>query len=98
MDESVLDTADLLAFDPITCDAIELTSTVAVREVPAFERPLQPSVREIPVLKETPWIRSLGKLTVDVTTQGWRFPTPEELRDEGRGARDEKDKISPLAP
>jgi SNF2 family DNA or RNA helicase len=65
--------------DEMTVDSIELNADVPTRTLPAFERSLQTAVRDIPVLKEIPWIRSLGKLTVDVTTQGWRFPSPEEL-------------------
>jgi SNF2 family DNA or RNA helicase len=33
-------------------------------------------VREARLLTEPPWIRSLGKLGLEVTTQGWRFPSP----------------------
>jgi SNF2 family DNA or RNA helicase len=29
-------------------------------------------------LNNPPWVRSLGKLALDVTTQGWRFPTPPD--------------------
>lgn len=47
-----------------------------VRSLPAFERPLQASVREVGLLQRAPWVRSLGKIAPDVTTQGWRFPVP----------------------
>jgi SNF2 family DNA or RNA helicase len=43
---------------------------------PRFERPLQPGVREARLLGLAPWVRSLGRLTMDVKTEGWRFPTP----------------------
>lgn len=36
-------------------------------------------VREVPLLARTPWVRTLGKLTMEVTTHGWRFPTPMEV-------------------
>ncbi len=51
---------------------------VEVRLLPAFERPLQPGIREIALLTRTPWVRGLGKLTPEITTQGWRFPLPGE--------------------
>ena len=54
------------------------------------------TVREMPLLDAPPWIRTLGKLTIDVTTQGWRFPSPDDVRGEGREARDEQS--SPRAP
>ena len=33
-------------------------------------------MRSAPLLTNPPWVRSLGKLAMEVTTQGWRFPTP----------------------
>ena len=36
------------------------------------------SVREARLLNDPPWVRTLGKLTLEVTTEGWRFPTPPE--------------------
>ncbi|HZZ82797.1 MAG TPA: DEAD/DEAH box helicase [Gemmataceae bacterium] len=76
MDEPLIDTVDLLA--EIPSDAIDLTPAINVKSLPAFEKPLQASVREIGLLKTMPWIRTLGKLTVDVSTQGWSFPVPGE--------------------
>src|SRR5262245_44834575 len=49
--------------------------TVETRNLPALDRPLQPSVREIGLLGRPPWVRPLGKLTMEVSTQGWKFPT-----------------------
>jgi SNF2 family DNA or RNA helicase len=43
------------------------------------------SVREARLLNDSPWVRSLGKLTLEVTTEGWRFPTPPDI--EPRAAR-----------
>ena len=57
--------------------AIDLALPLEVKVLPAMERPLQ--VREPRLLNSAPWVRSLGKLTLDVSTQGWRFPTPPEL-------------------
>jgi SNF2 family DNA or RNA helicase len=50
--------------------------SVETRALLALDRPLQPSVREIGLLNRPPWVRPLGKLTMDVTTQGWKFPVP----------------------
>jgi SNF2 family DNA or RNA helicase len=49
---------------------------VETRALPAFDRPLQPSVREIGLLGRPPWVRPLGKLAMDITTHGWKFPVP----------------------
>jgi SNF2 family DNA or RNA helicase len=63
---------------PPAADAVALTLPVDVRTHPRFERPLQVSVRSAPLLTSPPWVRSLGKPGMEVTTQGWRFPTPPE--------------------
>jgi SNF2 family DNA or RNA helicase len=41
-----------------------------------FEQPLQVGVREARLLTNVPWVRSLGKLPMEVATEGWRFPAP----------------------
>src|SRR5262245_38950324 len=75
---------------PATLD-IDLAVPVAVHTLPGFDRPLPVNVREIPLLAKAPWVRTLGKLTMEVTTQGWRFPTPVELGGQGRGRSERKD-------
>src|SRR5262249_51368606 len=40
--------------------------------------PLQAGVREARLLTQQPGGRSLGKLAMDVSTEGWRFPAPLE--------------------
>ena len=47
--------------------------------LPRFDRPLSVSVREARLLTQAPWVRPIGRLTLEVTTQGWRFPSPAEL-------------------
>src|SRR5437773_12438238 len=69
--------------------AIDLGLPLEVRGLPAMERPLQVQVRESRLLTSPPWVRSLGKLTLEVTTQGWRFPTPPSEKDEGGRMKDE---------
>jgi SNF2 family DNA or RNA helicase len=57
---------------------IDLEFPLEIRTLAAFERPLQAGVREAALLTRVPWIRSLGKLQLHVSTFGWRFPTPAE--------------------
>jgi SNF2 family DNA or RNA helicase len=59
-------------------DQIDLSLSVEVHALSRFERPLEVNVRQAVLLNHPPWVRSLGKLTLDVTTQGWRFPTPPD--------------------
>jgi SNF2 family DNA or RNA helicase len=58
---------------------IPLLPPVEVRPLPRFERPLQVGVREARLLTQAPWVRPIGRLTMDVSTQGWRFPPPGEV-------------------
>jgi SNF2 family DNA or RNA helicase len=37
-------------------------------------------VRETRLLNAVPWTRSLGKLAMEVSTKGWRFPTPPDFQ------------------
>src|ERR1019366_6174684 len=76
MDPSVQPPASpikLLSFDN------DSNPPISVRTLPAFERPLQTNVREIALLEKTPWVRTLGKLTMDVTTQ---IALPNKPKDE----------------
>ena len=52
--------------------------SVAVAGLAGFDRPLDVTVRNLPQSLRPPWTRTLGKLTFEVTTQGWRFPMPLE--------------------
>src|SRR5262245_9280114 len=51
---------------------------VEARSHPRFERPLESSVRQASLLNSAPWVRSVGKLPMDVSSQGWRFPLPPD--------------------
>src|SRR4051812_24742686 len=68
-----------LVIDQLDVATIDLDLTVQARSLPRFDRPLEPSVRSMPLLNTPPWTRSLGKLGLEITTQGWRFPTPNEF-------------------
>ncbi len=74
--EFAVDSVELLSSIPI--EAVGLDFALEVRPHPRFERPLQASVRSAPLLSNPPWVRSLGKIAMEVTTQGWRFPTPPD--------------------
>lgn len=57
---------------------LPVTLTVETRTPPAFAKPLQTGVKPVALLNTVPWVRPLGKLTMEVSTQGWRFPAPGE--------------------
>ncbi len=63
---------------PVESERIDLTLPFEVKTHPRFERPLQTTVREARLLTDAPWVRALGKLTLEVTTEGWRFPAPPQ--------------------
>src|SRR4051794_24867225 len=65
---------------PLTVASVDLGLTVEVRPHPRFERPLEVAVRQAALLTAAPWVRSPGRLDLDVTTQGWRFPTPPDMQ------------------
>jgi SNF2 family DNA or RNA helicase len=72
---------------PIPIDTIELSLLVQVRSLLRFDRPLEVSVRQATLLSNSPWVRSLGKLELSITTQGWRFPTPPDQSNPVAGPR-----------
>src|SRR5712691_1480062 len=47
-----------------------------VEALPGFDRPLPIAVREARLLGDPPWTRSLGKLALEISTEGWKFPAP----------------------
>jgi SNF2 family DNA or RNA helicase len=47
-----------------------------VLTLPKLDHPLEPNVREARLLTDAPWVRSLGRLELSVTTEGWKFPAP----------------------
>src|SRR6266852_373749 len=59
-------------------ERIDLDLPLDVRSFAAFDRSLLPQVRDLRLLTSPPWVRSLGKLALEVTTLGWKFPTPPE--------------------
>ena len=81
-------------------EALDLSPSFEVETLPPFERPLNTTVREIPLLARAPWVRTLGKLSMEVSTQGWRFPTPGELapQQEARPKGPERKEPEPASP
>jgi SNF2 family DNA or RNA helicase len=67
------------AEEPVVVSCFDLRPTVEVRCIPRFDRPFEVSVRQATLLTTAPWVRSAGKVMLDVTTQGWRFPLPLDL-------------------
>ncbi len=61
---------------------VDLSLQVESLSLPAFDRRLNLNVREAKLLNEPPWVRSLGKLTLEINTEGWKFPAPSA---EGQG-------------
>jgi SNF2 family DNA or RNA helicase len=59
-------------------ESIDVGLACGAQSPPGIERPLQVGVREARLLSGRPWIRALGKLTLDVSTEGWRFAAPPE--------------------
>src|SRR4051794_39258112 len=57
---------------------VPLSWSLEVRTLPRFERPLEVSARQAALLTSAPWVRSPGKVAMDVTVQGWRFPLPPD--------------------
>jgi SNF2 family DNA or RNA helicase len=55
---------------------LDLALTADCHPLPRFDRPLEPGVREARLLTDSPWVRSLGRLDLAVTTEGWKFPAP----------------------
>lgn len=56
--------------------AIDLDTPLGVGSNLCLDRPLEVGAREARLLTTPPWVRSLGKLTMEVSTEGWKFPAP----------------------
>ncbi len=74
--ENVPPLAEAFALPEI--ETVPLDWPAECRSLPRFDRPLEVSVRQATLLASAPWVRALGKLTLDVAVQGWRFPTPPD--------------------
>jgi len=61
---------------PLAIEAINLDVPLDTKTLAGLDSPLKATVREARLLSTVPWVRSLGKLDMAVSTEGWRFPTP----------------------
>jgi SNF2 family DNA or RNA helicase len=59
--------------------AVDFDTAVENAVGSALSESISIQVREARLVTEAPWIRSLGKLAMDVSTEGWRFPVPAEM-------------------
>lgn len=58
--------------------AADLQLSVGVDALPRTDRPLTVAIREARLLEDSPWTRTLGKLALEVNTEGWKFPAPAQ--------------------
>jgi SNF2 family DNA or RNA helicase len=55
---------------------VDLSLAIDINSLNRFDRQFSLSVREARLLNESPWVRTLGKLSMEIATEGWKFPTP----------------------
>ncbi len=55
---------------------VDLTLAIDTNSLAKFDRQLSLSVREARLLNDSPWTRTLGKLAMEINTEGWKFPAP----------------------
>src|SRR6266849_5079715 len=78
-------------------ESFDLTLSLETSSQPIFERATQVGVRPSRLLTETPWVRSFGRLGMNVSTEGWRFPTPlQEVKETRR--QEDKEKAKARGP
>jgi SNF2 family DNA or RNA helicase len=61
-----------------TVEEVDVGLPVGIASTALFDLPLTVSIRDARLLTDAPWVRSLGKLPMSVSTEGWRFPAPPE--------------------
>ncbi|MFO0866656.1 MAG: DEAD/DEAH box helicase [Gemmataceae bacterium] len=59
-------------------DGVEVRPALDVRSLLAFDRPISTNVRDVPLLGKAPFVRTLPRWQIEITTQGWKFPAPGE--------------------
>lgn len=60
----------------VAIEEIPIPLPLEVRPHPRFAHPLQTTARETRLLATPPWVRGLGKVGMEVKTEGWKFPVP----------------------
>ncbi|MCC6420735.1 MAG: DEAD/DEAH box helicase [Gemmataceae bacterium] len=66
------------AVPSVSGDALDLTLPVEARVLPRFDQGFHVGARQAALLTRAPWTRTLGKVGLEVSTHGWRFPAPLE--------------------
>ncbi|CAN5482311.1 hypothetical protein BH10PLA2_BH10PLA2_38180 [soil metagenome] len=72
--------------------ALDTLLPIEVRGLPKFDKGFRLSVREAKLLQDPPWVRTLGKLNLEVATDGWRFPA---ITEQGSAAEPPPEKLVP---
>lgn len=72
----VLEVSEIALPLPFSSGGQESGPLIETFDLPKLDHPLEPNVREARLLTDAPWVRSLGRLELSVTTEGWKFPAP----------------------
>lgn len=62
----------------VAVEEVGLLAPVELVTSPRLDPGFTLGIREARLLTQPPWTRPLGKLTMEVSTEGWRFPVPHE--------------------
>jgi SNF2 family DNA or RNA helicase len=60
----------------LAAGAFSLDLSLLSHPLPELDKALDPGIREARLLTDTPWIRSLGRVELSISTEGWKFPAP----------------------
>ncbi len=81
-------------------EEFDVSFTLQVKSNPRFSRPWKITVKQATLLNSVPWVRNLGKLGMEVSTQSWKFPVPGEpaLPATPKGSNPEEEPAKPEHP
>ena len=65
--------------DVVEVDALDMHFTLRVKPHAQFDRPMKLGVKQATLLNNNPWVRPIGKLTMNISTQAWKFLVPGEV-------------------
>lgn len=62
----------------LTLDVMEmpLAGVPSVRPLPRFDAPMNANLRDVKLLTQSPWVRTLGRLDLTISSEGFKFPAP----------------------
>ena len=63
---------------PIEIATFDVDLPIDVKPHPRFTKPFEVTIRQGTLITTAPWVRALGKITLDVRVQGWKFPAPPD--------------------